>query len=394
MTDTTGHGSNARSGRLQNASAMLAFRLVAVLLALVMLPWAMPAQAVLPDATRFGIVIELGDTGAATRWLDEGLDPNFEADRIGTGLMIGAWEGNIAMMELFHSRGADINFTNRIGEQALQLAAWNGRLEAVKWLIERGASAVRGEKQWSALHYAAFAGHRQIADLLLERGADINARTPNGSTALMMAVREGREELVRVLLAAGADARPENDWGDNALTWAMRYGQLRIAKLVVPPEEFAQAVQAPPESFGEPTRSEPAPPELTEILHQLRLAQAESRPVEELRKALFDAVARIKAENPPVAVSGKAAGKTGAPKALVITAKRKASGRERAELVYDQAKADAPPRTHSPDVADILHQLRRAQAEGQPVDELRAALLEAVERLQKEAPRARARRAK
>lgn len=394
MTETTVTSPATVGGRSSNLTAILLPRRLAAILVLLWLPWVLPAWAVLPDSTRFGIVIELGDTGAAAQWLDEGLDPNFEADRIGTGLMIGAWEGNVAMMELFHSRGADINYTNRIGEQALQLAAWNGRVEAVKWLLERGASVVRGDKQWSALHYAAFAGHKEIADLLLERGADINARTPNGSTALMMAVREGREELARALLAAGADTRPVNDWGDNALAWAMRYGHLRIAKLVVPPEEFAQAVRAPAESFGEPIRSEPAPPELTEILRQLRLAQAEGRPVEELRKALFDAVARIKAKSPPVTVAGKPARKAASPKALVITAKRKQAGRERAELVYDGGKADAPPRTKPADVADIVHQLRLAQAEGRPVEELRSALFEAVDRMKKENPGGPAKAAK
>jgi hypothetical protein len=38
---------------------------------------------------------------------------------IGSGLMIGAWEGNMPMMDLFHSRGADINKANHLGEQAL-----------------------------------------------------------------------------------------------------------------------------------------------------------------------------------------------------------------------------------------------------------------------------------
>lgn len=347
-----------------------------------------------PDPVRFGNTMELGDIGSAEKWLDEGLDPNFEADRIGTGLMIGAWEGNIAMMELFLSRGADINYANRIGEQALQLAAWNGRLEAVKWLIDRGATVVRDGKAWTALHYAAFAGHNEIAQLLIAHGADVNARTPNDSTALMMATREGREDLARLLLDAGADTRPVNDWGDNALTWAMRYGHPRIAKLVVPPEEFAQAVQAPPESFGEPTRSEPAPPELTEILRQLRLAQAEGRPADELRKALFDAVARIKADSPPVRLAGKPAGKAGAPKALVITAKRQQSGRERAELVYERGRSDTPPRTRPADVAEIVRELRRAEAEGRPAEELRNALFEAVDRMKKDGAGGAARRAK
>ena len=60
-------------------------------------------SAAAPDPVKFGVAIEVGDTRSAKAWLEEGLDPNFLADRIGTGLMIAAWEGNIAMMELFVS---------------------------------------------------------------------------------------------------------------------------------------------------------------------------------------------------------------------------------------------------------------------------------------------------
>jgi len=114
---------------------------------------AVPVWAALPDPVALGVALEMGNVDAARRWLDEGLDPNKEADRIGTGLMIGAWEGNLAMMELFLSRGADIHKVNRHGEQALQLAAWRGRTEAVRWLLDRGATVNRGGKAWSALHY-------------------------------------------------------------------------------------------------------------------------------------------------------------------------------------------------------------------------------------------------
>lgn len=347
----------------------------------------LPVRAAGPDPTQFGVAIELGDIRSATKWLDEGLDADFEADRIGTGLMIGAWEGNIAMMELFLSRGADINRVSRIGEQALQLAAWKGRLEAVKWLLERGADINRTGKQWGALHYAALAGDKQIVQLLIGRGADVNARTSNDSTALMMAARAGHEELARMLLEAGADPKPVNDWGDSALTWAMRYGHPRIAKLVVPPAEFAQAVQAPPETFGTPTSSIDAPPELEDILRQMRLAQAEGRPVDDLRKALFEAVAAFRTESRTVTVEGKPSGKTtrrGAPNALVITAKRQRAGSERAELVYERKQAGAPRQPTPADMSDILQQMRLAKAKGRPVDDLRKALFEAIDRFKKE----------
>lgn len=355
------------------------------------------AWAALPDSVAFGVAVETGDLSRAGKWLDEGLDPDFQADRIGTGLMIGAWEGNIAMMELFLARGADIHRVNRFGEQALQLAAWKGHADAVRWLLDRGAAASRKGMEWGALHYAVFAGRKEIARLLMERGADVNARAPNGSTVLMMAAREAHEDLARALLDAGAAPEPVNDRGDSALTWAMRYGNFRIAKMVAQaegaPARFAEAVKAPPETFGRPVRSEPAPPAIEDILRRLRLAEAAGKPTDRLRRELFDAIAKFRKESTVVRLRDR----PDRPKALVITA-RKSPGKqapgERAEIVYGAAqaagaatpaeRAEAAAAGTPRDMGSILDQLHRAQAAGKPVADLRRALFEAVERFKRE----------
>jgi ankyrin repeat protein len=49
--------------------------------------------------------------------------------------------------------------------------------------------------------------------LLLDRGAPIDAGSPNGSTALMMAAQYGSEASVELLLSRGADAKIKNDRG-------------------------------------------------------------------------------------------------------------------------------------------------------------------------------------
>ena len=72
----------------------------------------------LPDAARFGARMELGDIDSVRAWLDAGLDPDFSADRTGTGLMIAAAAGNIALMELLVGRGAKLDKTNAADEQA------------------------------------------------------------------------------------------------------------------------------------------------------------------------------------------------------------------------------------------------------------------------------------
>uniref|UniRef100_Q47BE1 Ankyrin n=1 Tax=Dechloromonas aromatica (strain RCB) TaxID=159087 RepID=Q47BE1_DECAR len=212
-------------------------------------------RARLPDPVAFTNSMELGDVRQAEAWLDAGMSPDFMGSRVGSGLMIGAWEGKIDLMRLFISRGADINKLNANGETAIALAAWRGNLEAVKWLLERGARINAPKRQWSALHYAVFAGHAEVADYLIEQGADIDAQSTNGSSVLMMAVYEGHQQLARKLIEKGADRTPKNEWGDGALDWAMRHNRLEIARMVSNPDEFNIAVSQPKEKWGEPTRS-------------------------------------------------------------------------------------------------------------------------------------------
>ena len=110
------------------------------------LPFQLFRSNALPDAVEFGSRIENNDLEAAKDWLDRGLDPDFVGDRIGTGLMIAAWQGSVPMMELFAAKGADINRMNALGEQALMHAAWRGNLEAVQWLMGKGATLNRSNK--------------------------------------------------------------------------------------------------------------------------------------------------------------------------------------------------------------------------------------------------------
>jgi hypothetical protein len=364
---------------------------------------AAPLWAEVPDPITFGYAVERGDLRRVKGWLDEGLSPEYEAAHIGTGLMVAAWYGHIEMMALFVERGADLRRSNRNGEQALQLAAWGGHLEAVKWLIEHGAPLEREDKQWGALHYAVFNGHEKVVSDLMARGANVNARAPNGATPLMLAAREGHERLARVLLEAGANTRSESDWGDTALTMAMRYNHLRLAKMISSPEEFAIAVKAPPESFGEATRSAVAPSPIEAILREIRAAEAEGRPSEELHRKLRVAVNDLRRVN-SVPLAQRPMPRPYVPRSMVITARRAQPGAERAQVVVDGGAAapvvaaqgagsSAAAAGKAPNqiaaakersqaaarASDLLRQIRLAEAQGRPADELRQQLYQAVE---------------
>ncbi|MBS1198784.1 MAG: Ankyrin [Proteobacteria bacterium] len=300
-------------------------------------------KVAMPDPTSFSASLETGDVSSAKKWLEGGLKPDFEGSRIGSGLMIGAWEGNIELMRLFLAHGADINYVSTTGESALVLAAWKGKLDVVKWLLERGAKINAAPRQWSALHYASFAGHKEVMDYLIAQGANIDARSTNGSTPLMMAIYEGREDMARILIEKGADRKLKNDFGDGGLEWAMRFGHLKIARMVTTPEEFNIAIAQPKEKWGETSRSVGMTPYLEKLLRIREAIAARGNPT----KAVDDKIAaerlRILDEErkrqglPPRAAT------------LEITASRKDPGKESIRVVTDgstQPKAfKVPPAT-------------------------------------------------
>ena len=312
-------------------------QILSVLLTLLLAVTPMRA-ATLPDAASFSVAIERGDLSLAREWLDAGLAPDFDGSVIGTGVMIGAWEGNIAMMELFVSRGADINKVNSFGEQALLHAAWKGRLEAVRWLVEHGARLNREGREWAALHYGVFAGHAEVVGYLLERGADINALSTNGSTPLMMAAREGREAIARILLAAGARHEIVNERGDDAMRWAMRHNQLQIARDIAGSESFAAAAAAarPATSWGRPVRSQAVPDRADMMLAQARKMEAAGRRDDALKLYRAALVAIRQTE----AVASKAAAPARTATGMVITARRSKPDAQTAALNYGTPAAE------------------------------------------------------
>lgn len=330
-------------------------------------------RAELPDPAKFSVQLEMGDVAQARAWLDEGLDPNFEGAVIGTGLMIGAWEGNIPMMELFLARGADIQRTNRFGETALMLAAWKNRREAMHWLLQRGAQPNREYREWTALHYAAFSGNGDLVDDLVGVGADVNARSTNGSTVVMMAAREGHEAVAQRLLAAGANPLLKNDFDEDAVKWAMKQGNYDIAKSFTSAENFA-ALAREAANWRPPVRSIPAPDAVEEHLRMARLAEARGKRDEALA-AYRRALAVLKAQDAKeaagktkVGADGTAGKSAKAPSSLVIRARRDEPASQTMGFAYDQGSAQ---NSAESSVDRLLEQARAAEARGQPKEAMR-----------------------
>jgi len=121
----------------------------------------------------------------------------------------------------------------RTPRPSLFQAVESGDVEACRRQLSDGAepNQTEGPLARTPLHFAAKKGHREIAQLLLERGADVNASLAFGAP-ISSAAEAGHEDMVRLLL--DNDAAPVTDsTGRSAVHWAAMRGHAGVIRLLV-----------------------------------------------------------------------------------------------------------------------------------------------------------------
>ena len=122
------------------------------------------------------------------------------------------------------------------GRTPLDLAAEKGHFEVAKLLIEKGADVdAKDNYDWTPLHYALRNGHLEVAKLLIEKGAkyDEKYKTKDGFTYLMAFSSCGLIDYCKELISKGADVNAENRYGWTSLHFAGDKGHLEVAKLLI-----------------------------------------------------------------------------------------------------------------------------------------------------------------
>jgi ankyrin repeat protein len=111
----------------------------------------------------------------------------------------------------------------------LHVAARNGDAATITALVRAGADPNQLDEHgtgWTPLMHAVHKNQKAAVAALLAAGANADARTAHGTTALMMASGYGQLENVKALLAAGADPHAENHDNLDPLWAAAGYGAL------------------------------------------------------------------------------------------------------------------------------------------------------------------------
>lgn len=155
-------------------------------------------------------------------------------DKQRTALMLAAFEGHEAVVQLLLAFGASVNARDAEDWTALMLAAVNDHEPVVQLLLEAGADVHAVEEdQYTALMLTAQNGHVRSVRRLIEHGADVDAAESDKWTVLMMAADNGYDRVARMLIDHDASVNAFSDDNYSALILASGEGYLTTVQLLL-----------------------------------------------------------------------------------------------------------------------------------------------------------------
>ena len=197
------------------------------------------------------VAIKLGNIEAVKQHLNDGTDVN-EMGKLGrTPLHLAAIESRKEIAELLIAEGADVNAKTNDGKTPLDevinafhnktvigkllrkhggkhgtihSAAGGGDIDALRKFLDAGGDVnIKDKLGFNPLHCASIFGHKETVELLIDRGADVNAVAMRGGrgTPLSYAASWGHVEIVELLIAEGADVNVKDSFRETPLDVAI-----------------------------------------------------------------------------------------------------------------------------------------------------------------------------
>ena len=151
--------------------------------------------------------VKSGDRDAALAMIAEGVDPNVAEPNGTTALQWAVYREDVDLVERLIDRGANPSTVNSFGSTPMMEAATNGNARIIGMLLDAGADVDSPNREdQTALMAVARTGNVDAAQLLLDAGAQINATEGwGGQSALMWAASQKQPAMVNLLVEHGAE---------------------------------------------------------------------------------------------------------------------------------------------------------------------------------------------
>ena len=152
-----------------------------------------------------------------------------------TPIVIATVRNNLEIFKLLQEAGADLQQIDKRNNTLLHHAAFENDAEIGAILLAEGdfdLEARRSQYGFTPLLVAAFEGHVEMVELLVEHGADIEAGDDWGDTPLNVSAWNGKHDVVEKLIELGAILEVENSSGHTALNHAKNQGHEEVEKLI------------------------------------------------------------------------------------------------------------------------------------------------------------------
>ncbi len=196
-----------------------------------------------------------GDLNEVRALLTQGVDVNAGYQGGGTALYAAVIYNKKDVVEFLISKGANVNFQGN-----LRMALRYGHMDAAKVLLAHGATEdifsasalndtarlkdfldeykdavdVQDGAGWTPLYWALWLGAKDSCQLLLHRGANVNAREKiEGATPLIMGVRSLGAQFIPALLDKGADINAPDNYGMAMLHWSSFIGDSATVQVLL-----------------------------------------------------------------------------------------------------------------------------------------------------------------
>ncbi|CAL1548181.1 unnamed protein product, partial [Lymnaea stagnalis] len=151
---------------------------------------------------------------------------NIQSENGNTALMRALKHGFQNVAKVLLAAEADVNIRNKRGENALLMAAKSGCTETVKLLMEAGADPLSLTKFGNT--GLSLAGNKDIAELFVQAGADVNLRNMHGQTPMHCAVKRRKYDVLNLLLQHGANVNMKDLYGDTPLIAALKVSEVSL----------------------------------------------------------------------------------------------------------------------------------------------------------------------